>query len=62
MPHNIERSAFRPGTYIGYGSGFVWRIQREGHTWAARTIDVRTPRYVRGDTLESISAAIKAAV
>jgi len=28
MPHNIERSAFRPGSWVGYGGGFVWHINR----------------------------------
>ena len=29
--HNIERSAFRPGQYVGYSNG-VWRIWR----WSKR--------------------------
>lgn len=24
--HNIEKSAFRHGEYVGYGGGKVWRI------------------------------------
>jgi hypothetical protein len=29
---NIEKSAFRPGEYIGYGQGKIWRIKRnEGY-------------------------------
>lgn len=30
---DIERSAFRPGTYIGYLNGFAVRIIREGAGW-----------------------------
>lgn len=35
---NIEKSAFRPGEYIGYSDG-VWRIQKTNSTygnWVAR--------------------------
>jgi hypothetical protein len=28
MPHNIEKSAFRRGEYIGYGNGQTWRIRK----------------------------------
>ena len=29
LPHNVERSAFRPGEYVAYdGRGFVWRVRR----------------------------------
>lgn len=31
IPHNIERSAFRPGEYVGYLNG-VWRIKRVAAT------------------------------
>ena len=26
--YNIEKSAFRPGEYVGYGGGHVWRIYK----------------------------------
>lgn len=28
--HNIEKSVFRPGEYVGYGGGRVWHIRRIG--------------------------------
>ena len=37
--HNIEKSAFRHGEYIGYGGGKVWRIRKTNSTygnWIAR--------------------------
>lgn len=38
MPHNIQRSAFRKGEYIGYGVRGSYAIQRWGkgdRTWRA---------------------------
>ena len=32
--HNVEKSAFRPGEYVGYADG-VWRIVRNGRVWIA---------------------------
>ena len=32
--HNIEKSAFRKGEYVGYGGGLVWRIVK-GSQWYA---------------------------
>lgn len=26
--HNIEKSGFRKGAYVGYGGGKVWRIKK----------------------------------
>lgn len=28
LPHNIERSVSRKGEYVGYASGYVFRISR----------------------------------
>lgn len=41
LPANVERSGFRPGEYVGYVSGAVWRIKRRlGGGWVAnRTVD-----------------------
>ena len=36
--HNIEKSAFRRGEYVGYGGGKVWHIRKASTsygTWAA---------------------------
>lgn len=31
--HNIEKSAFRKGEYVGYAEGRVYRIKRDGSVW-----------------------------
>ena len=31
--HNIEKSAFRPNEYVGYGGGQVWRLVRSAPYW-----------------------------
>lgn len=39
--HNIEKSAFNRGEYIGYGAGMVWRITKSNSsfgTWCARPL------------------------
>lgn len=56
--HNIEKSAFHPGEYVGYAAGEVWRIYRETHgrrlVWIAHDQDhARLP--MRGDTLRELS-------
>lgn len=33
--HNIEKSAFRRGEYVGYGGGLVFHIRRDGRDWIA---------------------------
>lgn len=35
IPLNIERSAFRDGSYVGYGGGLVWLIVRNSAGWTA---------------------------
>ena len=32
--HNIEKSAFRKGEYIGYAKGKVWHITKTNSTYA----------------------------
>lgn len=32
---NIEKSAFRRGEYVGYASGLVFRICKDGRDWIA---------------------------
>jgi hypothetical protein len=39
LPHNIEKSAFHRGEYVGYAACSVWRIERSTSSfgrWAAR--------------------------
>ena len=33
--HNIEKSAFRKGEYVGYACGFVFHIRKDGRDWIA---------------------------
>lgn len=54
--HNIEKSAFRRGEYVGYGNG-VWRVARaSSYTWRAVRLDGRpgAPVY-RERTLAALS-------
>ena len=40
--HNIEKSAFRQGQYVGYGGGKVWRISKSNSSfgnWFAHNQD-----------------------
>jgi hypothetical protein len=56
---NIEKSAFRPGQYVGYGGGTVWRISRHGRDyWAA--IAQGRPDVFSARTLRDISAKLSA--
>jgi hypothetical protein len=62
MPHNIEKSGFRHGEYVGYGAGKVWRIRKTlfgGWKWAARVQgdDMHPVRYA--DTLRVMSKVIE---
>lgn len=54
--HNIEPSAFRPGQYVGYGQGKVWRITRFYGGWEARPQD--GPGYLSARTLAELSAKL----
>jgi hypothetical protein len=54
---NIEKSAFRPGQYVGYGGGTVWRISRHGRDyWAA--IAQGRPDVFSARTLRDISVRL----
>jgi len=33
--HNIDKSAFRKGQYVGYANGTIWRIKRTYGGWTA---------------------------
>ena len=37
MLHNIEKSIFKKGQYVGYGSGMVWTITNHGRYWIAQS-------------------------
>lgn len=55
--HNIDKSAFRKGEYVGYCHG-VWRIWRDGKVWQANSRTIMgcpAGRTVYGRTLEDIS-------
>jgi len=54
---NIEKSAFRPGVYIGYGGGTVWHISRTGRDWIAVSQD-RYADVFSARTLREISAKL----
>ena len=49
--HNIEKSKFRRGQYIGYGGGKLWNIMRTDGGWKA----INEGSTVRGKTLADIS-------
>lgn len=54
---NIEKSAFKPGLYIGYGGGATWRIYRHGRDyWTA--IAQNSPDVFSARTLRDISAKL----
>jgi hypothetical protein len=57
MPHNIEKSAFRRGEYVGYGSGHVWRIRKEGDLWLATTAGLMVR--IRSKTFASMSRQLE---
>ena len=43
--HNIEKSAFRRGEYVGYARGKVWRISKTaygGWKWVATSDDAQS--------------------
>lgn len=56
MPHNIERSRFRKGRYVGYGAGKVWSIRRWGARWQAHSGN----EWRGADTLRELSTRIEA--
>lgn len=56
--HNIEKSAFKAGEYVGYANGEVYRIMRDGKRWLA--VNRRgADSFVRYN-LADISAALEA--
>ena len=60
--HNIEKSGFRRGEYVGYGSGTVWRIVKNGKLWNATARDSlpnNLPNFYGRTTLKEISDVIE---
>lgn len=55
MYHNIDKSAFRKGEYVGYANG-AWKISKSGKRWQAR----KGADYIFGDSLLSISCQLAA--
>jgi hypothetical protein len=54
--HNIEKSGFRRGEYVGYGGGRVWRIwQRDRHAWTAHAQGLPYVSEIRAETLTAMS-------
>jgi hypothetical protein len=73
MYHNIEKSSFKPGDYVGYGLGSAWRIRKTVRNqsesyfgkWIASEQSVQrwdpiTPRRVFANTLRELSAKLDA--
>ena len=54
---NIEKSAFRPGEYVGYAGGLVFHIRRDGREWIATATGAGL-RIVR-PTLALLSVALE---
>ncbi len=64
--HNIEKSGFHRGRYVGYGAGHVWRVTKINSAagkWQARCLTVEATAHDKllfADTLESLSASLEA--
>jgi hypothetical protein len=56
--HNIEKSAFRRGEYVGYGGGYVWRIMKHDSGWYAYARDGKG--LLRGLRLKDLQAQLEA--
>lgn len=61
---NIEKSEFKKGEYVGYGSGAVWRIVKSGKMWDASSHggEESAHSFYRRKTLNEISDAISGKV
>ncbi len=55
--HNIEKSAFRQGEYVGYANG-VWRITKQGMQWYAYRMREGNSMYA--ETLSEMSEKLTA--
>jgi hypothetical protein len=52
--HNIEKSAFRKGEYVGYAEGRVYRIKRDGSAGLVEPKALQQAAFF-GDTLLDFS-------
>lgn len=59
LPHNIEKSGFRRGEYIGYCNG-AQRIRRSGSGWATYALGSSSGVFVYAyaDTLRELGAKL----
>jgi hypothetical protein len=58
MYHNVEKSVFRRGEYVGYGQGDVWHIRKSKSLyakWVAWPQNDPTRRPLYGARLRDIS-------
>lgn len=53
--HNIEKSAFRKGEYVGYWNGPVIRIRKKGKYWLAAA----KGKTIYATTLEQMSRELE---
>jgi hypothetical protein len=58
--HNIEKSAFRQGQYVGYGLGQTWRIYKDksSNWWTA--LSQHSADCMSARTLRELSARLSA--
>ena len=54
--HNVEKSGFHHGQYVGYAAGWVYRIRKLGGRWVAS--NTRGGDSFTRNTLAEISAAL----
>jgi hypothetical protein len=56
--HNIEKSAFRHGQYVGYGLGQTWRIYKDtsSNWWTA--LSQQSADCMSARTLRELSARL----
>jgi len=56
--HNIEKSAFRHGQYVGYGLGHTWRIikDKSSNWWTA--FSLQSADCMSARTLRELSARL----
>lgn len=59
MYHNIEKSGFRKGEYVGHAASGAWRIRKSSKRWIAR--EVHGTAMLFGDTLGHVSMLLEAA-
>lgn len=58
--HNIEKSGFHRGQYVGYGGNVVWRIRKSDGGWVAVQHNPPGPGYERARTLREMSSKLDA--